>query len=755
MPNAERRALAGAVEKSVWIAAVIGGAIWVAEMARISFAMNLSGRSAQATALAVALAASAVIAIGVQRKVTPLAFVLTLLAAIFAVSGIDVEHGQSILKPIYAWVSPAIIISAALAARRLAFVLIGVAATALLVELTLLIPGTVLTWSRNLFVVVWSTVLAIFINWLITVLRRAAAASDESTSVKLEAYRQREYEAERARQSGQLGRLLHDTLINTLGVIRDGISPDLLAPLRDRCRLDLRTVAEVEASAVDVIAEGAESIGELATDCEELARVRGLEVSTNVVGRRVRLPKHVLQAVRDICAEGLTNVGKHSGSRDATLTIIGAPDELRLVLTDAGVGFDAASATGSGIDNSMRARAQEAGLDLTLDSTPGVGTSITVTWQALPTTGRPSAVGDAVGVPDQIFPLRGGRVLWLVWSLAVLQAIVQAPGQAAVDVALYFAAAATIGLAMVLAVKQSRSPRGLRVGAALGLTAAGAFGVWASASGQGLCSPNPQLWVGSTTVLIALCVLTVFSQRLWWLALVWSAGLAATTWVAVNGAGPGCSAAITVLDGCQIIAFGLCAAFVLAASRTQRQVSRSQAELADAVRAAALDRARTGRIQRRLRTAVQLAEPLLAGVVEDPSSANDPTVRAAAGCHEVTLRSIAQLPDLPDDLDALLLELLVLTDQLAIPARIWFTGDARRAPSGDLATELVEAITSLVAKLQTADRLALHFVLTDSGGELRIAADTTGMKELVLPNSAHVTMVSVVTQEQVAVIASW
>lgn len=750
MPNAERRALAGAVEKSVWIAAVIGGTIWVAEMARISIAMQLSGRSAQAALVAVALAVSAVVAIAVQRKVTPLAFVLTLLAAVVALTAIDVEHGQSVLKPIYAWVSPAVIIAAALAARRLAYALIGVAATILLVELTLLIPGTALTWSRSLFVVVWSTVLALFITWLITVLRRAAAASDESNRAKLEAYREQEYEAERTRQSGQLGRLLHDTLINTLGAIRDGVSPDLLTQLRDRCRSDLRTVEAVDVSGGDVDTAGTESIGELVTQCTELARVRGVEVSVNVVGRQVRVPAHVVRAARDICAEGLTNVGKHSGVRDATLSVTGAPDELRLVLTDFGVGFDAASATGSGIDNSMRARADEAELDLVVESRQGVGTSITVTWRA-----QPTAVAVAAEAPDLIFPLRGGGVLWLVWSLAVLQAIVQAPGQAGTDIVLYFAAAAGIGLAMVLALKQSRSEGGLRVSAAIALTVAGAFGVWASASGQGLCSPNPQLWVGTTTVLIALCVLTVLSQSLWWLALVWSVGLAATTWVAIHGAGPGCSAAVTVVDGCQIIAFGLCAAFVLAAARTQRQVSRSQAELADAVKAAALDRARTGRINRRLSTAVQIAEPLLAQVVDDPTSAHNPTIRAAAGCHEVTLRSIAQLPDLPDDLDARLLELLVLTDRLAIPAKIWFTGDARQAPSSGLADELVETITSLVNKLQTADRLALHFVITDSGGELRIAADTAGMTGLLLPDSAHVTMVSVVTQDQVAVIASW
>lgn len=751
VPKVERSGLAGAVERSVWLAAVFGGAIWVAEMARVSAGMNLSGRSAQVSSAAVLLAAGAVVAIAVQRRVTVLAFGLTLLAAIAALSVIDINHGQSILKPIYAWATPVLIIPAALRLRSLAIVLIGSAGAVLLIELTIVVPASSLSWSRSFFVIVWGIVVGLFVLWLITALRRAAAATDASTQARLDAYRLRTLETERARQGARLSRLLHDTLINTMGAIRDGVAPDLVPQLRDRCRVDLARVAAASAGGLDAAVSGSESVDELVVALRELARMRGLHLESEVVGGDTRFPRAITQSVPDICAEAMTNIGKHSGRTDASLRIVGLSSGFTLNLRDAGVGFDIASVQASGIEGSMRTRAAEAGIDLTIDSELGVGTVISLAWRS----DEPSAAMTEDLQERKIFPFRGGAMLWLLCSLAALQALVQAPGQSWTDVTWYCVGALTIGLALWIAVGQSKSTRGLGAAGALALAGAGAFATWASAVGIGLCSPDPNPWVGSTGVLIAICALTVLTRQLWWLAVAWAAGLVATSAVAVAGQGPGCSASVSILDGSQVIAFVLGLVFVWAASNAQRRFTQAQVDLRAATKAVALERAKSGRTERRLSAAMAIAEPLFTQIESGESEESDLETRVVAGRHEVTLRSIAQLPDLPDQLDQQLLDVLCSNDVRGVATKLWFTGDVFEIPSEQVQEELVKVVNEVSAELTTGDRLALHFVVAGGTGELRLAADTTTVRELGNLDAKHVALVSATTDDQLAVIASW
>ena len=742
---------AAGVEDAIYYAAVFGGTVWVLEMARITAAMDRAGPQLWVGWCGVALLGAAVLAIALTRRIGLLAFLLTLLGAILAIAVINVDDGQSILKPIYAATSPALLIPAAFALKRWSVGLICAAGAILLCELTIVVPGTSLTWSRSFFVVIWSAVLGLFVWWLISALREAAAKADDSNAASLLAKREQADTRARARETARLGRLLHDTLINTMGAIRDGVADALPVQLRDRCRADLAQLLSARAAGRSPGGLTADSVERLVEQCDELARVRGITLIVNATGTQTKIPADILDHARDICGEALTNVIKHAGVDQCTLTVRASVGDLELELRDGGRGFDPAVVRASGIESSMRARALEAGLGFELDAKPDSGTTIRLWWRE---TARGS--GEAPELREHpVFPLRGGWMLWLLWGLTMLQAVVQAPGQSLANITLYVSAALAMGIALLAALRDTRVRGAVGPAGGLCLIVAGAYGAWASSTGQALCSPNPEIWVGSTAVLVAIAVLAVVSQQIWWLLGAWVAGLGVLTVVAIAGAGPGCSALVTVLDGSEVIAFVLGVVFVWASVRAQRRVNHAQQRLEKASTAVAIERARASRYERRLDVAAQIAVPLFEGIVSGQRDARAPDTRAVAAQQEIILRSIAQLPDLPDETDRLFLELLTAADRSGLAMKLVFTGSQPEALAALARSGVFTVCFDVVGALEPGDRVTINVVASEVTREVRLAADTSGPRDVHLTPTEGLSISSVMTDDQIALIANW
>ena len=97
---------------------------------------------------------------------------------------------------------------------------------------------------------------------------------------------------------------------------------------------------------------------------------------------RIRLDPEQRRHLFLIFKEALTNIARHSGSRNVSLTINVTGDQLRAEICDDGNGFSPGSSVGSkdaagghGLVN-MRTRAAELGGHLEIDSIPGSGTKI-------------------------------------------------------------------------------------------------------------------------------------------------------------------------------------------------------------------------------------------------------------------------------------------------------------------------------------------------------------------------------------------
>ena len=187
-------------------------------------------------------------------------------------------------------------------------------------------------------------------------------------------------------QRRQSARLLHDTVLATLTLLAHsgvGVAP---AALQQQSADDAKLLRQLRLGATPVPASSGgynlEPVEEtvLGTTLESVkqrfGRI-GLEVSWHGTGQ-VLLPSDVLDAFLLALAECLENVRRHSGVREAHVTIVDDATTVRAMITDAGVGFilDDVDSARLGFKESVVARLKEVGGHARLFSEPGSGTTV-------------------------------------------------------------------------------------------------------------------------------------------------------------------------------------------------------------------------------------------------------------------------------------------------------------------------------------------------------------------------------------------
>jgi signal transduction histidine kinase len=123
------------------------------------------------------------------------------------------------------------------------------------------------------------------------------------------------------------------------------------------------------------------TLGQLIELLVEAARARSrANITLTLEGERP-LPENVTIALHRITQESLNNVSKHAEASEVNVSFICDSEEMVLQISDDGVGFDPATVQpghlGIGI---MSERAKEIGATFQIDSKPGDGTIVIVTW---------------------------------------------------------------------------------------------------------------------------------------------------------------------------------------------------------------------------------------------------------------------------------------------------------------------------------------------------------------------------------------
>lgn len=217
-------------------------------------------------------------------------------------------------------------------------------------------------------------------------------------------------------------RLLHDTVLNTLTAIARSGSNTAIG----QCRRDIAMLERVLSESGDAATGGLPEAGPLAAIAAVVSemRARGLIVDLQIAGggpaaapdglpakdganAPAPVPSPIAGAMAQATREALANVAAHAGTGKAWVTArLMPPDEgstgrsgqLWITIRDVGAGFDVSRVEPGrlGVRRSITERVEDWGGSASVQSAPGKGTTVCLSWPAA-STGKVLQAANAAG----------------------------------------------------------------------------------------------------------------------------------------------------------------------------------------------------------------------------------------------------------------------------------------------------------------------------------------------------------------------
>ncbi|MFC7548887.1 sensor histidine kinase [Plantactinospora sp. GCM10030261] len=253
--------------------------------------------------------------------------------------------------------------------------------------------------------------------------RRSSSSADAAFAGYQRAHRQAVVDrATRAAERRQ-NRDLHDTVLSTLTVVGLGAVRSGQA-LRDRAATDLRTLDDLaDARAESVTTDSARGVRLDDRLRAALAGRPGPPASLP----SVTTPPAVAAALTNAVREALSNVDRHAPGSAVEISLSRAANAVVVEVADDGPGFDPSGVPTHryGLRESVYGRLAAVGGAALVDSSPGHGTRVRLTW---PAGGAPAATGPednsaTVGATVAATADRGVRIAAVViafgWHLAI------------------------------------------------------------------------------------------------------------------------------------------------------------------------------------------------------------------------------------------------------------------------------------------------------------------------------------------------
>jgi signal transduction histidine kinase len=212
-----------------------------------------------------------------------------------------------------------------------------------------------------------------------------------------ELLKQSELDALNAMMEGQekerdrVARDLHDRLGSMLSAIKhqiDGLDADIQGLQTEQRgnyskvnRMLDEAVGEVRRISHDMVSVTLARFGleKALEDLCDSVRLNGkLAVELALFGLEQRMERGLEITVYRMVQELVSNVLKHAGARELSISVTRGPGRISVIVADDGRGFDTdAAADGIGLAN-VRARAAAMGAQVTVNSTPGKGTTVSI-----------------------------------------------------------------------------------------------------------------------------------------------------------------------------------------------------------------------------------------------------------------------------------------------------------------------------------------------------------------------------------------
>ncbi len=506
----------------------------------------------------------------------------------------------------------------------------------------------------------------------------------------------------------RVARTIHDTVVNTLGLLRAGVVDDRAATVRARCRDDLLRIDGERFTAPISVAEPAFPGFNLAHDLREIVNTRTeatVELAADDDGLR-RLGEIPRDAVEAICAtvtEALNNASKHAPGATVAVHVTVAEDgprpRLNVSVSDSGPGIRDAAVRRRLAAKFRDSYAAPGGLTDSFVS-GAAGTTVSVTWEPMTTNVTGDSTQERDAFAAAVRPAVARMVGWLTLMCLVRLSVAVLRGATPLEVvAIGLLDLVVVGglCAMAAWAAQRRWPVRRWVIVIL-LLATPLLAVYPGLGAAGCGGPSLGRW-GPDAALLVLLLVVMLADSLWW-------GVAGTILFAVS------TGMVVIIVGQQpgscidTAAPGLImnTAVLLAMAFLRLTIERSAAaattdyayakeEQVDSARE--LVRARVRATY--LREAVVCCRPLLASLADGSASLRDPKVVAEAGADEAYLRTMIGLADSigTSALAALLAELAAAARQGGVALTVSFAEVPE--PSAGVTTWLATSLQQVLA----------------------------------------------------------
>ena len=244
---------------------------------------------------------------------------------------------------------------------------------------------------------------------------RTAAAQNEERRRLLDTLAAAERRAGILEERQRLAREIHDTLAQGFaaivmhleqadvargeagGTVRDAVRPHLdfaRSIARENLEEARRMLTALRPEALDQEGGLGAAIERV---CAEWSRRNELPCMVHVTGDTMQLHSEVEVMFLRTTQELLANVRKHAKASHVTVTLSYISDVVALDVRDDGAGFTTDAATGGFGLRGLRERTQQFGGSLDVDSTPGEGTTVSVTIPAFRTETYPVVAAESLG----------------------------------------------------------------------------------------------------------------------------------------------------------------------------------------------------------------------------------------------------------------------------------------------------------------------------------------------------------------------
>lgn len=546
-----------------------------------------------------------------------------------------------------------------------------------------------------------------------------------------QATRQAEVTHRVSRQIAEETRVLHDTAINTLGAIANGgAGTSDLHQVRQQCARDvtlldsLRSKRPIQHPHDDAPGPALRTIF-----CRPGLPIQRLGLTDDELDRLAgRLDSQMIAGLVGAAQEAITNATKHSGASSVGISMVAVDDRLVIEISDDGAGFDRDGSQGLGLTRSIFGRARDCGFEARLHTSPGEGTTVTLTAaltepQGVRATEQPTLLDNVEEVVRELH-WRGG----LVWSagVTVVSLVLTAASRTGHSAALIVMIAI---MAAVWIVARCTGPRRLRPWAVAAFTIATVIVFWLSAAATAFGTDNAVYWQAlAVTGPFVLLMSYPHPHRATLVAgTVWGLAVLAIATFAAFGSFAG--AAIVIVAGCVGIAFAAgWSGFQTAIAELSRETAAAQRRTFRAQLTADAERAAQETYRRWLEAGLDSAIDLLQEVAEGRRDPQRQQTRQACNEEEAYLRQLALITPELVHLGHTMMPLLRIAREQRTPLTLRLGG--QDAPDEVTATEMSSAVADALASAAPDQNVTASVFPIHDGLQLTITRTTTAPEPL-------------------------